>query len=225
MKGYKGFDKDLKCNGYQYAVGKDFVYDGQVKLCNSGFHFCESGVDVLNYYGPTSRFAEVDGNGKIEKATDDSKVACDHIHIETEITLSALIGAGIKFVFDKADWSKKENHSTGDRGAASATGYSGAASATGYRGAASATGDRGAASATGDSGAASATGEESIACGLGFECKAQGGKGCWLVLAEREYNGGIYRIVSVKTAKVDGKKIKALTWYTLKKGKFVKVKP
>ena len=119
---------------------------------------------------------------------------------------------------------------TGDCGAASATGLRGAASATGDRGAASATGDRGAASATGNCGAASATGYcgtasatgyESIACGLGLQCKAKGAKGCWLVLAERNLYG---EILSVKAAKVDGKKIKENTYYQLVNGKFVEAK-
>ena len=81
-----------------------------------------------------------------------------------------------------------------------------------------------AASATGDSGAASATGKHSIACGIGVECKAMGALGCWMVLAERNYDGEHYAIKSVKTAKVDGKKIKAETFYMLKGGKFVEVK-
>ena len=106
---------------------------------------------------------------------------------------------------------------TGNYGAASATGNYGAASATGNYGAASATGLCGAASATGLCGAASATGAESVACGLGFDCKAKGEKGCWLVLAERNDD---LEILAVKAAKVDGKKIKADTYYILKNGEF-----
>jgi hypothetical protein len=65
-------------------------------------------------------------------------------------------------------------------------------------------------------------GKESIACGLGIENKAKGALGCWIVLTEwyqdEEYN---WHIKTVKTAKVDGKKIKADTWYKLENGKFV----
>lgn len=71
--------------------------------------------------------------------------------------------------------------------------------------------------ATGAYGAASATGYQGVACGLGYQCKAKGKKGCWLVLAERNKNG---EILSVKTAKVDGKKIKEGVFYVLHNGVF-----
>jgi hypothetical protein len=60
-------------------------------------------------------------------------------------------------------------------------------------------------------------GKDSVACGLGFENKVSGAKGCWLVLAERKDDG---TIKTVKSVKVDGKKIKAGKWYVLKNGKF-----
>lgn len=109
-------------------------------------------------------------------------------------------------------------------GAASATGFQGAASATGDRGAASATGFQGAASATGDRGAASATGKDSIALAAGYRCKAKGAIGCWIVLAERgEWNGNTYPIKEVKAFEVDGKKVKADTWYMLVNGELKEV--
>jgi hypothetical protein len=112
--------------------------------------------------------------------------------------------------------------STGNQGAASATGDQGAASSTGNQGAASSTGYQGAASATGYQGAASATGKESIALAAGKDCKAKGALGCWIVLAERgEWDGNTYPIVSVKAFKVDGKSVKADTFYTLVNGEAV----
>ena len=49
---------------------------------------------------------------------------------------------------------------------------------------------------------------------------AKGGLGSWIVLAERDQN---WNILDVKTAKIDGKKLKEDTWYQLVKGKFQKV--
>ena len=49
MKGFKGFNKDLKCRGFQYEVGKSYEEE-EAKICNRGFHFCENPHDVFNYY-------------------------------------------------------------------------------------------------------------------------------------------------------------------------------
>ena len=64
MIGFKGFNKDLTCNNFQFEIGKEYKHDGKVKLCNSGFHFCEHPLDVLGYYPPDcSRFAEIEADG------------------------------------------------------------------------------------------------------------------------------------------------------------------
>ena len=36
MKAYKGFDKEFKCLGFQYEVGKAYEHDGDVVACQSG---------------------------------------------------------------------------------------------------------------------------------------------------------------------------------------------
>ena len=224
IKAYKGFGPDMKCRDYQFEIGGEYE-EKKAVACEIGFHACEHPLDVLNYYPPaTSRYAGVECSGKIDHHNADTKVACTHIKIGAELNLSGIVKAAVKFVFDRADWSKTENHVAGDRGAASATGYSGAASATGDSGAASATGEsgaasatgnRGAASATGDRGAASATGKHSVACGLGIECIAKASLGCGIVLVERKWDGNNYAIKNIRATKVDGKIIKADTWYQL----------
>ena len=40
VKGYKGFNQDLTCRGFQYEIGKTYEYNGEIELCSSGFHFC-----------------------------------------------------------------------------------------------------------------------------------------------------------------------------------------
>ena len=40
------------------------------------------------------------------------------------------------------------------------------------------------------------------------------------MLAEWKYENGGWHIADVKTAKIDGEKLKADTWYILKNGKF-----
>ena len=68
IKGFKGFDKDLKCRGFQYEVGKEYEQKGEIRCCDNGFHFCEDPFDALDYYHPTnSRYCEVEGEGEIDR--------------------------------------------------------------------------------------------------------------------------------------------------------------
>ena len=252
MKVYKGTNKDMKCRGFQYKLGETAVFDGEPHLCEAGLHACEQPIDVLNHYAPNeSRYFEADAEEVTdEREPDDSKIVAKKMTLKAEIGVPGLVKAQIEYIknqigFDdaiKRANAEKENHATGDQGAASATGYQGAASATGNRGAASATGYLGAASATGDlgaasatgyqgaasatgnQGAASATGKAGVALAAGLECKAMGALGCAICCVERgEWGGETYPIIAVKAAIVDGEKIKAGTWYQLKSGEFVEV--
>ena len=235
IKGYKGFDKNLQCRGFQYKVGETFEEKGTIKACESGFHFCENPFNVFNYYSPSdSRYCNVEGDGKIDTDNSDSKVACSKLHIHTEIGLSGLISAGVKFILDKVDWGNNKatntgNRSaatnTGDRSAATNTGKQSAATNTGYQSAATNTGYRSAATNTGDWSAASVEGKDSIAIVTGYDSKAKGAMGCWIVLTERgDWDGNTYPIINVQAFKVDGISIKADTFYKLKNSKPVEAK-
>ena len=41
MEGYKVFEPDWTCRGFQYEVGKTFEEDVIPSCCNRGFHFCK----------------------------------------------------------------------------------------------------------------------------------------------------------------------------------------
>ena len=178
MKVYKATDKDMKCRGFQYEIGKTAEVDGDAKLCERGLHACEMPLDVLGYYAPgdgSRYFAAELEDVSDEMHSNDTKRVGKKLTLRAEIGIPGLVKAQVEYVKAQCDFdnaikkanSEKKNHATGWRGAASATGWSGAASATGWRGAASATGWRGAASATGWSGAASATGESGAASATG----------------------------------------------------------
>ena len=203
MKTYKGFDKDLKCRGFQYEIGKEYETD-TAKACESGFHACENPLDVLDYYPPAdSRYCEVEQSGEIDKDSDDSKIASTKIKIGAEIGLSGLINAGVNFIFERA---KSQERNTGDLSAATNTGYCSAATNTGNRSAATV--------GKGDS----------VAIATGYRSKARAGLGSAIVLCERgEWNGRTYPLINIKAAIIDGEKLKADTFYTLKNGEFVEV--
>ena len=154
IKSYKGFDKDLKCRGFQYEIGKEYE-EPEADVCRAGFHACERPLDVFNHYCPVnSRFCEVEQSGELSRDTDDSKVASTKIKIGAEIGIPGLVKAQIEWVkaHTTTEHTDPERATAGDRGAATA-GNRGAATA-GDRGAATA-GDRGAATA-GSYGAATA---------------------------------------------------------------------
>ncbi len=213
---YKGFDKDLKCRGFQYEIGKEYECAAAV-ACETGFHACERSLDVFRYYPPaSSRYCEVEQSGEMDASSDDSKVASTKIKIGAEIGIPGLVKAQIEYV--KAHTTMEHT----DPGAATA-GYHGAATA-GYHGAATA-GDSGAATAGNWgyalSGGSSACGKKGVAVVRGADLKAKGGIGAVLVLVKTDDDG---EIEILKTVKVDGEKIKADTWYTVKGNRLVEVK-
>ena len=234
MKCYKGFDKDMKCRGFQYEEGKTYEED-HAKLCESGFHACEDPLDIFSYYPPAdSRYHEVELEGITGEKEDDTKVCGTRITIGAEIGIPGIVKAHVEYV--KAHVKKaveageaeavavgdEEAASAGDSGSASA-GDSGSASA-GYRGSASA-GDRGSASAgyrgsasAGDRGSASSLGKSSVgkngcAIARGNGAMVRGGLGAVLVLVEEDQFDCDIRFW--KAEEVDGERIKEGTWYRL----------
>ena len=180
MKAYKGFDKDLKCKGFQYEVGKEYE-EGRAELCKKGFHACENPLDTFRYYGPTdSRYCEVDVDDNGERNSGDSKVCGKHIKIGAEIGLKGVINAGVRFVIDKCESATEENASvwsgnaaaSGVRGNAAASGWRGNAAASGWNGNAAASGESGNAAASGESGNAAASGERGNAAASGWNGNA-----------------------------------------------------
>ena len=204
MKVYKATDKDMKCLGFQYELGKTAEVEGDIELCKNGLHACEMPLDVLGYYAPGdgSRYFEAElEDASSEKRSDDTKRVGKKLTLSAEIGLPGLVKAQVEYVkaqcrFDNAIKNannEKKNHATGERGAASATGWSGAASATGWRGAASAT---------------------------GFFGRVMGNIGNAIVCVERRYNG---EIAAILAGIVDGETLKPGVWYTVKNGEWVEV--
>ena len=179
MKAYKGFNRDMTCRGFKFEEGKEYEQSGEIKVCENGFHACERPLDCFAYYSPVeSVYHEVELNGEISKANDDTKIASRKIKIGAQLNIAGLVKAQFEYVKENTTTENTDPKTAnagyrgaanagdcgaanaGDYGAANAgyrgtanAGYCGAANA-GYRGAANA-GDYGAANA-GDCGAANA---------------------------------------------------------------------
>ncbi|EEU8194520.1 hypothetical protein HDJ71_001814 [Salmonella enterica] len=245
---FKGFNKDLKCRGFQFAIGETFHHDGKVEACGSGFHACECPFDVFSYYPPAeSRYAETISFGITDSEEGgDTKIASSSITIKDELTLPQFIQRGIEWIWSKIDksleqqimcgsWSAATN--TGNRSAATNTGYQSAATNTGYQSAATNTGNRSAATNTGyqsaatntgnrsaatntgDCSAAEVSGSQSVAASLGIEGKARASEGGAIVLCYRDEDG---ELIHIRASKVGENGIMPNTWYQLDKdGEFV----
>ena len=198
MRACKGFDRDLKCRGFQYEVGGEYTEE-TAELCKCGPHACENPLDTLRYYRPgDSRYCEVEIEDNGQRSSYDSKVCGKHIRIGAEIGLEGVINAGVRFVLDKCESATEENASglngnaaasgesgnaaasgvsgnaaaSGVRGNAAASGWRGNAAASGVRGNAAASGWNGNAAASGRRGTASVTGPDGKASALGEQCLA-----------------------------------------------------
>ena len=229
MKAYKGFNRDMTCRGFRFEEGKEYHEDKAV-LCESGFHACENPLDTFNYYFPgDSVFHEVELDEVSDKRNnDDTKVCAKTIRVGARLDVAGLCKAHFEYVSAHCKPANgrvagdKESAAAGNCGSAAA-GEQGSAAA-GYKGSAAA-GERGSAAAgykgsaaAGNWGSAAA-GEQGLACCRGG--KVKGGMGAVIAASEL---GDYGKNIRVAAAIVDGKEIKADTWYTVKNGEFVEVK-
>ncbi|HEC8588512.1 TPA: hypothetical protein R4G39_003451 [Salmonella enterica subsp. enterica serovar Senftenberg] len=209
---FKGFNKDLKCRGFQFAIGETFHHDGKVEACGSGFHACECPFDVFSYYPPAeSRYAETISFGITDSEEGgDTKIASSSITIKDELTLPQFIQRGIEWIWSKIDKSLEQQIMCGNRSAATNTGN---------RSAATNTGDQSAATNTGDQSAAEVSGSQSVAASLGIEGKARASEGGAIVLCYRDEDG---ELIHIRASKVGENGIMPNTWYQLNEdGEFV----
>lgn len=198
MKGYKGFSPGMVCRGKQYQENTEFT-EPEAKICESGMHFCPNPFDVWSFYPPTdengnlNEFAEVEAMD--DPQTDDGIKYCSRrLWIGAKLDLPGFIKAGVDFILE-------HNKSTDSN-----------------------TGDYSAATNTGNYSAASVSGNESFAIATGYQGKVKGALGCWIACAEwAEDDNRNWHPVDFKAVRVDGKKIKADTWYRLEEGKFIEV--
>ena len=102
MRGFKTFDKNLTCKGFQYEIGHTYEFDGEPIPCKQGFHFCKSITECYNHYPMTNdtRICVIEAVGEI-KTNDNEKYCTNKIKIVHEIT---------------NDWERKGNSSSNNSG-------------------------------------------------------------------------------------------------------------
>ena len=93
VKGYKVFNPDWTCRGFQYEVGKTFEEDAAPECCEVGFHFCTKASDCFNYYrfDSNNKVAEVLALGEVDSRSDDTKCCTNKIQIVREISWQELL--------------------------------------------------------------------------------------------------------------------------------------
>ena len=242
---YKGFDKDFKCRDFQYEVGKTYEMNGNIKCCNRGFHACESPMEVFDHYDMlTSRFAEVEQSGEIDKENNSTKICSSRIKIKAELKLADIINLGVEWLKEITMPSKiKANNSSNDgdyakigsSGDCAQIGSSGNSAKIGSSGDYAKIGSSGYSAKIGSSGNSAkigssgnyaqidSSGQNSVVMCAGYDSKAKAAIGSWITLTEWKSIGDIWKPICVKTEQVDGSRVKADTYYKLIDGKFEEV--
>lgn len=198
MKGYKGFNKDMTCRNKQYAENTVFE-EAEAEICSSGMHFCENPFAVLDYYGFVGANGALNEFAEVEaldecKTDDNEKYCTKKLKIGAKIGITGLIKAFVDFTFSKIDFKNASESNTGNWSAATNTG---------------------------NWSAAAVGGNGSVAIATGYESKAKANVGSAIVVCERDDN---YNLIGIKAAIIDGKNLKADTYYTLINGEFIEEK-
>ena len=195
MKAYKGFNRDMTCRGFQFEEGKTYE-EKEARLCEKGFHACLNPLDCMGYYFlNNSVYHEVELDGvSDERHAEDTKVAAKKITIGARLDIAGMVKGAIDFVFASVKKDMNGEIRNDDDHAQMAS--------------------------SGDCAKMELNGEYSVGAAIGAKSIIKGKVGCWITLAEYDED---CKVVCVKSALIDGKKIKADTWYKLKGGNFVEV--
>ena len=98
MKGYKAFLPNMTTqhgDDTVYEVGKTYTVEGEIKICENGYHFCKKCVDVYDYYSKPCRICEVSVTGAVQ--TRGNKSVGRKLKILRELTadeISSLCNSG-----------------------------------------------------------------------------------------------------------------------------------
>ena len=128
IDGFKGFNADMTCLGFKFEEGKTYEEDVELKVCNRGFHFCESPFSVLSYrdmLDDECKFIPVHHVTALGRCHSDSdKTATTKIHIGAKLDFKGFIKAGIDFIYEKCiKEGPTDNVNSGDDAKIGSSGY------------------------------------------------------------------------------------------------------
>lgn len=170
---------------------------------NSSSSVALSDFSIVNAAGQSS-VSITNGNSSIANSKRECSISC---------------ATGVNSLANSDGWGSISS-TTNYCSIANSNGVHGIASSTGVSSLTICNGPNSIACISSRNGKAYATGEQSVAIATGHGGKVKGALGCWIACAEHNSNGDI---IDMQMKKVDGKKIKADTWYRLENGKFVEV--
>ena len=41
IRGFKHLNEGMQCQGFEFEINKEYIHEGDLKMCEQGFHFCE----------------------------------------------------------------------------------------------------------------------------------------------------------------------------------------
>ncbi|WP_438503952.1 A1S_2505 family phage non-structural protein, partial [Alistipes putredinis] len=137
IDGFKGFNADMTCLGFKFEEGKTYEEDVELKVCNRGFHFCESPFSVLSYrdmLDDECKFIPVHHVTALGRCHSDSdKTATTKIHIGAKLDFKGFIKAGIDFIYEKCiKEGPTDNVNSGDGAQIGSSGYLAQIGSSGY---------------------------------------------------------------------------------------------
>ena len=252
MKAYKGFDRNMRCRGFQFEEGKTYEED-KAELCKAGFHACTNPLDVWRHYSPADgcEYHEVELEDVSEERNSggDSKVCGKRIRIGAKLGIEELVDASVRLYDEEVKEVKNakgaltdngaiSTHiasagdrariaSTGDRACIGAAGDWAYIASTGYRAHIASAGDWARIASTRYSAQIASAGREAQIETLGTNCvmmcAGQNSRAKGKIGSWIVLTEWIGEVPNVVAKRIDGAAIKADTWYVLRNGQMLEV--
>jgi hypothetical protein len=98
---YKGFNKDMKCRGYQFEEGK-WHEEPEANCVKNGFHCAENPLDCLSYYPDmdSSRYWVVLIDGDIDENGSDTKISATKMKLFKEMNLEQFVAESVMYMLN-----------------------------------------------------------------------------------------------------------------------------